>query len=284
MASTSKVDVWNRALGRIGESLRLEDENDDRPAAETCARHYDDILREVFEARPWPWAMRQTVLTDISEQIDSHAGTGAQLEFGISAPFLSTSQVTVEVIDSGGTATEQEAGTDYSVTQADPEQAIEASLAMVVAPAVGETLRITVTTERVGWTNLYALPADCVTPVAILSQGVRLDLLQEKSKEEHDKLINDGGTGYMLACNVDEVEAFEYVTLITSVGTWPAMFLDAVVWRLAAELALEIKKEPQLAAQMMQAYMASQATAFAMSSNARQNTQKPTSPIVAARG
>ncbi len=284
MATQSAVGVWNRALHRIGESELLETEDDDRPSADSCRLYYDDCVREVLEARPWPWAMRQRPLTEISEQVTSYDGDAVQDTFNIPHAFLDSSQVALVLVSSGGTETELEAGDDYTLTPADPAEGQEAEVVLDTAPAVGETLRITVSTSRVGWDYLYSLPADCITPVALLTAGTRLDLLQERQKEEWDKLINDAGDGYVLACNVAEVDAFEYVTSVTNVAAWDATFLNAVVFRLAADLALDVKKDPQLAGQLMAAYGGTLDQAFAQAKNARQHTTKPTSPSVAARG
>lgn len=285
MATNSKVGVWNRALRRIGESESLETESDDRPAADACRLYYDDCLREVLEAKPWPMLRREVPLSEISSQVVRYDGTGSQTVFNIPYAFLSTTQVAVELIDSSGTATIQTAGTDYTVKPAIPSQGVEAEVTMASAPAADEDVRITVTTSRVGWTNLYQLPPDCVTPVALLTQGERIDLTPENMKEEFDRVINDAGDGYMLCCNVDDVEAFEYVAYIDNVLAWPALFLDAVVFRLAAELALDIRKDPQLAGQMMQLAMVAIDRAYAMARNARHKTPElPQTPLLASRG
>src|SRR5690242_13741948 len=66
MASQTKVDIWNRALDRIGETEEIEDEDDSCLAAAKCQRHYDDCLGEVLESFPWPFAKGQAQLAELA--------------------------------------------------------------------------------------------------------------------------------------------------------------------------------------------------------------------------
>jgi hypothetical protein len=59
----SKLEIWNAALDRIGESAPIEDEDDDRPAAGICVRHYDRLRKMVLKAFPWPFAKHQSALS-----------------------------------------------------------------------------------------------------------------------------------------------------------------------------------------------------------------------------
>lgn len=54
--SDVKVEVWNKALDRIGQTDVIEDEDEDRLGAAVCRRHHDDCLEEMLERKPFPWA------------------------------------------------------------------------------------------------------------------------------------------------------------------------------------------------------------------------------------
>lgn len=54
--SEVKVDLWNRALDRIGQTDSIEDEDEDRVAANVCRRHHDDCVEEALERKEFPWS------------------------------------------------------------------------------------------------------------------------------------------------------------------------------------------------------------------------------------
>lgn len=285
MASGTRLDIWNRALGRIG-SEPIESETEDRPEAAALVRLYDDLLREVLEARRWPWAMRQRPLTQVGSQSYSWPGDGAQTTFEVPFALLDPSQLEVAHV-AGGVATVLTASQYTLAPVAAPPPFATVTLVGIV-PEVGESVRIKVTTSRVGWEHLYALPADCVTPVALLAEDQRYELQSEDERDGYawDRLIDDSGTGFVLACDLDagDFEVLEYVAYITHVRAFPALFQDALVWRCAAELALEIKKDSKLAGQLLQQYERSVGVAFAKARNNRRPGPDPITPSMRARG
>lgn len=287
MASTSKVDVWNRALDRIGVTDVLESEDEDRVEAAVCRRHYDDILREVLAASVWRWALRQMPLTEIGEQTytyDGAATDGVETDFSIPFDFLSSDQVEVVLIGSDDSETVLEAGDDY--TFPDVVEPARQHITLTVAPAANEELRITVTTTRVGWEHLYSLPADCVTPVAILYLDQRLSLLPEDSRVEFTVEPADSGTSAILCCDLesDDIDALQYVAYLDHVPLWPPKFLDAVAWRLSVELAFALPKDEAKAERNMQRYLKALDAASALAFNAGHDGPEPATPSRAARG
>jgi hypothetical protein len=61
------VDVWNRALDRIGQSRPIASEDETTLAAAVCKRHYPDCLDEALELRDWPFARGQAALALLAE-------------------------------------------------------------------------------------------------------------------------------------------------------------------------------------------------------------------------
>lgn len=60
--AVSKTDIWNAALGRVGENDQIEDENDTGDAADDCRLHYDRCRKMVLTQLLWPFAKHQKVL------------------------------------------------------------------------------------------------------------------------------------------------------------------------------------------------------------------------------
>lgn len=289
--ASAKVDIWNRALSRIGITDRLESGDDteiaERPDAEQCDVHYDDCLKEVLEAKHWPFALRQRALTEIGEQSETFAyGDSADnATFEVTSAFLDASQLTVTHIGASGTETELSSDDgDYVLTLSEVEgenDTIELDTALIAS----ESVRLTVTKTLVGWDYIYGLPGDCVTPVAVLHSDVRYSLYAKENRIPFAVVPNDAGDGFLFACDYasGDIDALEYVMHFTNVAAMPAHFVNALVYRLAMELALGIKRDEGLHARMAQRYEAalSQADAQAFSVGFDQD---PPTPSESARG
>lgn len=288
MTSPAKIDVWNRALDKIGENAGVESEDDDTPAAEACSRHYGTCLREVFSARRWAWAVRQRAITEVSEVTVTYDGDDVAREFVIPAPYLDTTQIEVVRIDDGegGLETVFVGGTDYTITPA--EGGASATVYLVAGELFATMhLRITVTTSRVGWEHLYSLPSDFVSAVALLDEDMRLSLLPHESRARFAILPDDAGEGLLLATDLDDddFDTLEYIAQLEYVPLWPAKFEEAVAWRLAAELALVLRKDVQAAdycyARCEKAIDAASAEANNMGND---EATPPTTPSIMDRG
>lgn len=236
--SSSPIDIWNRALSKVGVTEFVQGESDDSLAARICRLHYDDILVEVLEAAPWSFARRQAVLSSVATASNSHEGnaTGSLLKFGISFAFSSTSQISVTV---DGVA--QVAGTDYNTSVADKR----VTFLLASIPADSAVILITGTFARAGWENIYGLPGDMVTPEALLSDdGPRHDLVA--ASDNLSFAIQAGETeGLVLLTDstvADGFDKLEYIAAVSHVPTFPRQFIEAVAWRLAGELAPALKK------------------------------------------
>jgi hypothetical protein len=279
----SAVDIWNMALNRIGSSSRVESEDERTPAAEACRLHYPHQLKRVLERLPWPWARRQTTLSEIGEQTQTYDGDASRTIFEIPYAFIDNDQLTVELLV-GSTATEQTPVTHYTITQA--ADGNPAYVTMLSAPSALQDVRITITTERVGWDYIYALPSGCVTPVGLLIQDdVPLSMYGAESQVDFDVVINDAGNGFYLCLNYasTEFEKLEYVAHITNVRTFSSSFVEAVVWALAEQLAYALTKDAGRGALAMKMFEAAILDAAAYESNRRRQVN-PVTPSLAARG
>jgi len=83
-ASQVAVDVWNRALDRIGQSKPIANEDDGSLAAAVCKRHYPDCLDEALELRDWPFARGQAALA----QLDGVSRAGWVYAYALPSDFV----------------------------------------------------------------------------------------------------------------------------------------------------------------------------------------------------
>ena len=275
--ASSKIDIWNMALRRVGETATVSDENDTKLSAMVCREEWDNVIREVLESRRWRFARRQWTLASVATQSVSTAGDDSTVIFAFGFPYLNSTQVVVTLDDVVQTA--------YSLTQA--TGGADPYVTMTTAPATGETLKITVTVSRVGWDYVYALPPDYVSDVAILpTNSVPVDYLSPQSRPPYEVMIDDEAAGHILCTNytAGEMAAFEYIGLVAYVPKWPASFVTAVVWRLASKLAYALTKDTSRAQYCEGMYAQALSRAKAQDANSgHRNPIEPMSPSELAR-
>jgi hypothetical protein len=281
-ATTGKIGVFNQALARVGESVYLQDGNETTAAGEAYRLLFDDLLRQVLEARPWPWAIRQQALTEISEQVQTATGDGATTSFDTIYSWREESQITVEV-----DGVEQVAGTDYSPVVAVQDGA-EAHIAFTAAPALAAEITITVSTSRNGWDHVYAAPSDMVTAIGLLFEDTRFRDLAPEARGEFELRPNDGGDGYVICTDydADDITGLEYVGVVDDIRAWPRLAVEALVVRIAAELFAVIQKLPERREAMMAPggpYEVALSRASVHSLN-QESAIAPESPTITARG
>lgn len=278
MAAGSKVDIWNKALAKIGETVRIEDENSAYLAAEQCRLFYDDLLREVLESRRWPWAIRQRPLVAITTGTDTYAGDDATTQFEITAEINDVSQLTVEIDD-----VEQDAD-DGDFTFYEAANGANAYVVLGSALASGSTLELTVATSREGWDYAYTLPSDCVTPIALLQDNLPNRRTDGYARTEFAIMASNNVSTRILVTNVATADfaSLEYVAMITEVPLMPAEFIDALSWRLAEELAYALPKDMKKGEYCRSRYRSVLQAAFARDANLT-HIHNPETPGIAVR-
>jgi hypothetical protein len=227
MPSSVKLDIWNRALDRIGETEPIEDEADDRVSAAVCGRHYDDCLGEVLEDFPWPFAKGQAQLVELA----GVTRAGWSHVYALPADFIAARAILY-----GG--------------------------------------------ARVG-----LIPADYVSPGPSTTRGQRVGLVPPNGRVSYELMSNDAGVGQVLCTDVDlaDADGFEYTRRIVTVSAFPRLFVNALAWRLAAELALAVKKDTRLAGACMQQYELAVGKSFTAQLRGNQDDPEPESSSMRAR-
>lgn len=288
----TKLGIWNRALSRIGETDKIESEEEDRAAATMCALHYDDILRDMLSLYPWSWAIKETDLPIISDISEDRDGDGTSVT-NIPTPYenlISPSSVTVTTLVTSGLAVIEELELVAGVAGAGeyrfyPQDGVTPAYIQHQAFAAGTTVRIEINATRNGWEYAYGLPGDFVYGCGILSDDVKFTMMANGHKAEWEIVPNPNGDSQMLLCDiaVDDMAGFQYIALIDNPAAWPTQFAEAFIWRLAAELADALKKDPKVSERCWQRYALEidRAAAYAQNNG---HLVEPTSPMIAARG
>lgn len=64
--ASSKVEIWNMALSRIGHSERIADPDEGSTASDLCMLIYDQCLDYVLEDFPWRFAKKRLALSTVA--------------------------------------------------------------------------------------------------------------------------------------------------------------------------------------------------------------------------
>jgi hypothetical protein len=157
------------------------------------------------------------------------------------------------------------------------------------------------TVTRSTWAYVYALPTDCVTPRYLVPAGAvpAAPLLTTPWHFPSNSYVDgtftvglgarvpfgteyDATYGALLVSNMDAAELV-YTARVTVVPRFPPLFVDALAWKLAAELALALSVKPQVGLAMDQRYQQAVARAAAADANQGQADVMPDAEHIRAR-
>lgn len=140
------------------------------------------------------------------------------------------------------------------------------------------TLAVISGAERSGWGYVYALPTDCIAPRS-LYPGTRIPAAAQRIPFE---LEDDATYGTVLMTDLADAELI-YTHRHSTVVRWPPLFVHAVAWRLAMELALALPVKPAVGMAMEKGYRAALAEALAVELNSVREDPEPDSPLISVR-
>ena len=63
----SRVEIWNMALGNLGQSDEVNDPDEDTNAANACRRFWDADLESELQDFKWSFAVKQLALAEVEE-------------------------------------------------------------------------------------------------------------------------------------------------------------------------------------------------------------------------
>jgi hypothetical protein len=137
------------------------------------------------------------------------------------------------------------------------------------------------TEERDGWTYAYAMPSDCLAPRYVYA-GIRNPAPEVRIRFASE--LNDAGDGFLILGDFEAADCpLIYTARIENVTLFPPVFVDALAWRLASDLALGLTVKPQVGLAMRQGYQAALNRAMASDLRIGQDDTLPDSELISIR-
>ena len=140
------------------------------------------------------------------------------------------------------------------------------------------TERITLaalTTEYEGWDYAYQYPTDCLAVQRLYNAYSDTDILEYE-------VASNAGTSRAILCDVDDAVII-YTAKITVENAFDPMFIEALIWRLAAELALALRSDTNLYGAMLQRYALAISQAKSVDANERHREPNQESSFLSSR-
>lgn len=127
------------------------------------------------------------------------------------------------------------------------------------------------------WAFNYIEPEDCIRPVAVLLPGTRRPRKDQKVPFELRR-DDDGGC---IHCDLENAE-LHYIRRVENPALFTPLFVSALAWRLAAEIAIPLGAKTDYASAAMGMYREVIAQAKAMDGSSREDGAEPQSAFVEA--
>lgn len=116
------------------------------------------------------------------------------------------------------------------------------------------TLALLAGATRDSWGYVYVLPSDCVA-VRYVYAGTRNPASDERIAYAREIADDANGNPTVHVLLTDQIDAvLVYTALISVTALYPPLFVDALAWRLAADLALALPVKPEVGLRMQQGY------------------------------
>lgn len=130
------------------------------------------------------------------------------------------------------------------------------------------------------WQYAYSYPVDCLRIIGIMVPGVRNPTAAQRIPYETGS--DASGTGRLIYTD-QESAWLKYVQRITDVNMFDAIFMEALSWRLAAAINMQLTGDANLGNDALQKYSAIILSAGSHSMNESQEPAVPESEFTAAR-
>jgi hypothetical protein len=297
--TTTATSICNQALSRIGVRKTLVDYlTDTSQEAVECRKFYELARDSMLSDFWWPFATRRALLVEqpaslitvvpgtkpADRSLLAFADTTAPAAYTISFRVaVGTIFVTINGVAAGSFSTDfgplsialadhitgatGVLSTDFSSPSLDAsENDVYVFAVTVVDP------------DPSAWEYRYAIPADCLAP-QYLWCGARNPRPEQQIPFDlsHDPVVS----GPSLFS--DLVDAELVYTVVPLPANFPALFTDALVWKLASELAMPLAVKPELMASAVQMHERVLGKARCAVLNSQKADQPPASEYEAAR-
>jgi len=160
------------------------------------------------------------------------------------------------------------------------------------------TKRVTLallTDTYTGWTYAYSYPTDCLNVIEILNPLAAIysdysltatdrvrNRYATRNKVEYKVISNDDKNARVVLCNLEDAE-MEYTADITDVNMFDPLFVEALAWRLAADLSMPLRGDLQQFDLLERKFFREISKAAAESSNEDQKDPEDRNNYVGAR-
>jgi hypothetical protein len=118
--------------------------------------------------------------------------------------------------------------------------------------------------EPIGWTYAYAYPSDCVKARRLLTADGALD--PNGLPYEFEAGRTEDGSHRAIMCDIEEC-VLEYTCRADVASEYDALFVDALAWRLGAEISMTLRGEASAWNAAMQSYGLALGRAMACDAN-----------------
>ncbi|MFW2972620.1 hypothetical protein ACN6UB_19430 [Serratia marcescens] len=135
--------------------------------------------------------------------------------------------------------------------------------------------------EQPDWQYSYRYPVDCLRIVAIVSPDGERFITPER-RVPYEVGSDENGTGRLILTDLPKAW-LRYVTRVTDPNMFDAEFRDALSWRLAAEINMQITGDASLGNRAEQKYQLTISSASTLSMNETQEPPAPWSEVSDAR-
>lgn len=148
------------------------------------------------------------------------------------------------------------------------QPALDALMREYAWPFARRAVALSLSTETIeGWEYAYAYPDNCAYLAAVGPSGSDATRLPAKGQRYAFGLMAAAsGESLLVASNLSEAMGW-YTVKITNPDFGDALFQDALAWRVAGELALALKADPQMAQGAGQQYTLALSKALAAVGN-----------------
>ncbi|MBS2028719.1 MAG: hypothetical protein JST54_12530 [Deltaproteobacteria bacterium] len=284
MATTAEAAVCNIALARCGITQFITDlnpVNDASQPAAVCAVLYPSVRDKLLSRFRWGWATRVAVLALDTTLTPSAPGNLPGWDHAYSDPTdLLEPQYIFDGLRPGATMAPVLLGNLlglFGVTQISLLPAINGQVPLPSFEHVDGHIFTDWADDPAAWDSTVTYAKNAITTDAT---GALYYRSLQAANLNH--LQSDGA--WWVSVTDPSSAILVYTAQITDATTFPALFTDALQWRLAAELALSLAGRPELADAFDKKAQAVLRTAMAAEGNMRQPDPRPDSSFIAARG
>jgi hypothetical protein len=146
------------------------------------------------------------------------------------------------------------------------------------------TLALIGVNAPMGWAYAYALPEDCITARYVLPESVAAPIFPPNFDTSQSAPGREGRVPFIIKYNAtsgrslftdQENASLVYTARVTVVPHFPPLFVDALAWKLASDLALALPVKPQVGLAMLQGYKQALAVAVLMDVSQGQTDTPP---------